>query len=188
METLAEAAKAYRGKGYTCAESVFLAANKVWDLGYTDDLSPIMAGFGGGMHCGEVCGAISGGIAAMGLKYCGGNGHNSPLLSIKCNLFVTTVRERAGHIRCDELGPIFRTEEEDCDPTVVMIAKILEEVDALEVDVPEVVDYDLRYPPAGKPGFREMFEQAKEKLARTSSAVALNADRDDLVRGGKPMA
>ncbi len=185
MQTVSEAAVEYRGQGYTCAESVFLAANKVWNLGVSEDLSPIMSGFGGGMHCGGVCGAISGGIAALGLKYCGGNGHNSPLLSIKCNLFVTTVQERAGHVRCDELGPIYRTEEEDCDPTVVMIAKILEEVDALQVDIPETVDYDLRYPPEGKPGFRELFARAREKLA--GSGATLAADRDDLVRSGKLM-
>ena len=185
MKTVAQAAKEYRGKGYTCAESVFLAANDVWDLGFSEDISPIMSGFGGGMHCGEVCGAISGGIAALGLKYCGGNGHNSPLLSIKCDLFVATVRERAGHIRCAELGPIYRTEEEDCDPTVVMIAKILEEVDALEIDIPKVVDYDLRRPPEGKPGFRELYAQAKAKLGE--SDMALQSDRNDLTRSGKLM-
>ncbi|MGI6756031.1 MAG: C-GCAxxG-C-C family protein [Atopobiaceae bacterium] len=186
MTTLAEAAKAYRGKGYTCAESVFLAANDVWNLGFTEDISPIMAGFGGGMHCGEVCGAISGGIAAMGLKYCSGNGHNSPLLSIKCNLFVTTVKERAGSCRCDELGPKYRTLEEDCDPTVVMIAKILEEIDALELDIPEIVDYDLRNPPAGKPGFNQLFTDAKEKLAANTD-LALHT-RQDLVKGDQQMA
>ncbi len=55
--------------GYNCAQSVFYAFCE--DLGVDQDTSLKMAcGFGAGMgRKGEVCGAVTGGIMALGVKY-----------------------------------------------------------------------------------------------------------------------
>ena len=141
-----------------------MAANEAWNLGLGDESLSMLGGFGGGMHAGYVCGAISGGIAALSAKYNKGNGHNTPELTVKCKLFVNTVRERTGYLNCSDLAPIYKTPEENCDPTVVLITSILDEVEALELDFPETLDYDMRFPPEGKPGFDEFYAMAEEKM------------------------
>ena len=167
MKKVTDFVKKYRGMGYTCAESTLLAANEAWDLKLGPEASAMMGGFGGGMHCGYVCGAVSGGVAALSCKYNQGSGHTSPLLTIKCNLFVNTVRERLHYLNCEDLAPIYRTPEENCDPTVIAITRILDEIEALEIDLPEHCDYDLRFPPEGKPGFPEIIAAANKKLQTT---------------------
>lgn len=164
MGTVTDNVTKYRRQGYTCAESTLLAANDAWDLGLKEDSIKLMGGFGGGMHCGYVCGAISGGIAALSSKYRQGSGHNSPLLSVKCKLFVETVEKRLGYLRCDELAPIYKTPDGNCTPTVLKITEILDEIDAVEIDIPEHSDYDLRFPPEGKPGFAYYVSEAEKKL------------------------
>ena len=53
---------------YNCAQTVLLAFCE--DLGMEEALAlKISTGFGGGMRQGEVCGAVTGGIMAIGLKY-----------------------------------------------------------------------------------------------------------------------
>ena len=164
MKKVSDYVKKYRSQGYTCAESTIMAANEAWELNLSPESTRLLGGFGGGMHVGTVCGAISGGIAALSARYNKGTGHNSPLLTVKCKLFVNEVEERTGHIRCDELQPIYKTPEEDCDPTVVLIAGILDEIEEVEITIPENCGYDLRFPPEGKPGFKEYYEQAKAQL------------------------
>ena len=55
--------------GYSCAQSVFYAFCE--DLGVEEDTALKLAcGFGGGMgRKGEICGAVSGGILALGARY-----------------------------------------------------------------------------------------------------------------------
>lgn len=61
----------YSGEGFNCAQIVCAAAAK--KLGITEETAHLMAAcLGGGMESGEVCGAFSGGLIAIGLKY--GNG------------------------------------------------------------------------------------------------------------------
>jgi len=61
-------------RGYNCAQSVLLAMAEHW--GIENELIPKVAtGFGGGIgRCGSVCGALVGGIMAIGVKY----GSNEP--------------------------------------------------------------------------------------------------------------
>jgi C_GCAxxG_C_C family probable redox protein len=61
-------------KGYNCSQSVLLAMSEHWGL--ENDLVPkIATGFGGGIgRCGSVCGALSGGVMALSIRY----GTNEP--------------------------------------------------------------------------------------------------------------
>lgn len=173
MANVQDFAKKYRSMGYTCAESTIRAANEAWDLGLGEDALRMLGGFGGGMHSGYVCGAISGGVAALSSRYNKKDGHSSPILSVKCKLFLNTVQERTGFLNCADLMPKYKTPEEGCDPTVVLITGILDEVEALKLDIPEQLDYDLRYPPEGKPGFDDFYNAAREQLKNAHSDVVL---------------
>jgi C_GCAxxG_C_C family probable redox protein len=68
-EDVIQSAKSYAAKGFLCSESVLLAISE-W-LEIRNELIPKMAtGFGAGIGgYGSVCGAISGGIMALGLKF-----------------------------------------------------------------------------------------------------------------------
>ena len=55
--------------GYNCAQSVFSSFSEEFGLDRNTALR-IANGFGGGVRCGEVCGAVSGATMAIGLK-CG---------------------------------------------------------------------------------------------------------------------
>ena len=62
-------ARNYANQGYLCSEAVLLAAKAWW--GTQDKLIPrIATGFGAGVgRQGLICGAISGGIMALGIQY-----------------------------------------------------------------------------------------------------------------------
>ena len=57
--------------GYNCAQSVLLALYEHLEPESKNELVPkIAAGFGGGIgRCGSVCGALTGSIMAVGIKY-----------------------------------------------------------------------------------------------------------------------
>ena len=164
MRKVTDLVKKYRDMGYTCAESALLAANEAWELGLKPEDCRIMAGFGGGFHAGDVCGALSGAAAALSLKYAGPNGHQSPLLSLKCRLLFEGTRERLGTHTCRGLAPVYRNREENCTPTVWEITKILDEIEEMDLSVvPLSIDYDMRHVPEGKPTIEELFGRCREQ-------------------------
>ncbi len=69
MGWVARAARARRDEGYHCAESVFLAVAAGFDDGYNESLR-LNTGLGGGIaRTGRTCGAITGGVLALGHLY-----------------------------------------------------------------------------------------------------------------------
>lgn len=68
--------------GYNCAQSVLLTLSEHWKS--KNELIPkIATGFGGGIgRCGSVCGALAGGVMAIGIKY--GANQPSPEERRKC--------------------------------------------------------------------------------------------------------
>jgi len=71
---LCEKAVARFLEGYNCAQSVLLTMFEHWND--ENELIPrIATGFGGGIgRCGSVCGALTGGVMALGIEY----GTNEP--------------------------------------------------------------------------------------------------------------
>jgi C_GCAxxG_C_C family probable redox protein len=64
-----ERALTHFSQGYNCAQSVLLAMFEYWS-GKSDLIPKIATGFGGGMgSCGSVCGALTGGLMALGIRY-----------------------------------------------------------------------------------------------------------------------
>jgi C_GCAxxG_C_C family probable redox protein len=58
------------GKGHSCAQAVFSAFAEQMGMDYQTAVK-LSSGFGGGMGLGSVCGAVTGAIMAIGLKYGG---------------------------------------------------------------------------------------------------------------------
>jgi C_GCAxxG_C_C family probable redox protein len=70
-EELCQKAVTYFRSGYNCSQSVLLTLAEHIDPQSKNELIPkIATGFGGGIgRCGSVCGALTGGIMAAGIKY-----------------------------------------------------------------------------------------------------------------------
>lgn len=66
-EEAAKIAASHFREGYNCAESVLMAMQEVWHMEKRPDIA---TGFGAGIgRRGSVCGAVTGGIIAINLKY-----------------------------------------------------------------------------------------------------------------------
>ena len=63
-----ELAVKYHDDGYNCAQAVLCSLSEYTELDEKTALA-IAAGFGGGLRSGEVCGAISGAVMALGMAF-----------------------------------------------------------------------------------------------------------------------
>ena len=146
METKSEIAVAKFMEGFNCAQSV--AYSFCNDLHFDENTALMMAcGFGGGMgRKGEVCGAVSGGILVIGIKYGRGEKDNpsaADLTYAHTRKLMEQFAEKHGSCRCRELldGCDLTTEEGQkrfkendmknriCKPCVQSAVEILEAIE-----------------------------------------------------------
>jgi len=105
MSGLSEQAVERFHEGYNCAQAVLSVFSEKYGM-KKEDAYRIATGFGGGMRCGEACGAVTGGILVIGLKY--GNstleeGNTKMLCYEKTTEFTNVFRERKGSVVCRDL-------------------------------------------------------------------------------------
>ena len=125
--------KYYKDTNYNCAEAVFSAAAEAWGLDISDDVIRTMGCGGGGMGGAIVCGAVTGGSAALSYKFVEGDGgYTSPEMMKKVRTYIRKVREAYGSENCKDLRPQFYSKEERCFQTISKIATILDEVYEME--------------------------------------------------------
>ncbi len=67
MATQSEKAKALFDSGFNCAQSVVAVFSEKYGLSKSHALK-VASGFGGGLRCGEVCGAAAGAAMVIGLR------------------------------------------------------------------------------------------------------------------------
>lgn len=103
--SIKEKAVSYHDAGYNCAQSVLAALSEYTGLDEETALA-VSAGFGGGLRSGEVCGAISGAVMAIGMACPFTDSKDTEskdkiaLLAKEC---VAAGREKFGCVRCEEL-------------------------------------------------------------------------------------
>jgi len=92
-------------EGYNCAQSVLLTMFEHWN-GENELIPKIATAFGGGIgRCGSVCGALTGGVMALGIKY----GTNEPSLEKRLKVyklaqkFLKSFEKHHGSVLCREL-------------------------------------------------------------------------------------
>ena len=100
--TVKERAVEYHNTGCNCAQSVLCALHDYTGL---DDQTAqrISAGFGGGARWGELCGAITGGIMALGLANNHANGAPSGSVAKLTTELTKAFRAEYGCVRCQDL-------------------------------------------------------------------------------------
>ncbi|MCG8696501.1 MAG: C-GCAxxG-C-C family protein [Bacteroidales bacterium] len=115
MKTLNENASGLFSNGYNCSQAVLCAGYEQVNIDKNSALK-LAAAFGGGIARNQkVCGAVTGGLMAIGLKY--GKGTNdSDDCKMKTyemsNRFIAEFKEKYGSIDCiDLVGHDMNTEE-----------------------------------------------------------------------------
>ncbi|MCE5195889.1 MAG: C-GCAxxG-C-C family protein [Negativicutes bacterium] len=91
--------------GFNCAQIVLAAFAEPLGLD-TDTARRLAAGFGGGLYCGEVCGAYAAAVMVLGLRY--GSAADAPaerkaLLKAKVQLLQAYFLEEYPGLRCLEI-------------------------------------------------------------------------------------
>lgn len=106
MNSIEESVQLFE-QGYVCSQAVFAAFCQ--DFGLEKDMAlKIGACFGSGMRKGEVCGACTGALMALGLKY----GDDKSKSNEACERFLDEFENKNGSYICrDLLGCDIRTEE-----------------------------------------------------------------------------
>ncbi|MHA2369121.1 MAG: C-GCAxxG-C-C family protein [Candidatus Hodarchaeales archaeon] len=92
--------------GYNCAQAIFAASSEHLGLGTVDhDTSVrIASAFGGGItRTGNVCGALTGAVMALGLKYGGATYKDQEKANAVAGKLLTEFTSRHGSIICREL-------------------------------------------------------------------------------------
>ena len=100
-----EKATALHESGFNCAQSVLCALGAYTGLDEKTALA-ISGGFGGGVNCGEICGAASGAVMALGLASPHTDGADVEAKARARKLaaaFNRAFREKYGCIRCVDL-------------------------------------------------------------------------------------
>ena len=92
-----EDAVRFHQMGCNCAQSVLASVGKYTGLDQDTALS-VAAGFGGGVRSGEVCGAISGAVMALGLLQ-----EDKRAVAVLAHDCVEAFRKQYGCVRCLEL-------------------------------------------------------------------------------------
>lgn len=92
-------------EGYNCAQSVLLTMFEYWN-GKNELVPKIATAFGGGIgRCGSICGALTGGVMVLGIKY----GTNEPSLEKRLEAyeqarkFYKRFERQHGSVFCREL-------------------------------------------------------------------------------------
>ena len=112
-----------------CAETLLYAANEAYNLNLPKDALKTMAGFGGGMVIEDVCGALTGAIAALGVLYVEDKAHESEILKTLVPDLIQKFEEKLGTKNCKLLKDKYREDEPiKCKKIVLIAALALEEV------------------------------------------------------------
>lgn len=126
---LVDIVKKYYKMGYNCAESIVHAGNEYYGLGLSDHDMKMVAAFGAGIQCGDVCGALLGSACVISSKYIEVKAHDQSVELRKITMkLVLKFQKDMGSRLCAEIKPKFFDREERCLKTVMRAASILEEV------------------------------------------------------------
>lgn len=106
-------------KHFNCAQSVLMSLTEYTGID-SDTSENVAAGFGSGMQCKEMCGAISGGIMALGLAAEG----DSAKAQRATRALTDLCKEHYGCLRCADL----KNNKIICDDIIEFAADNAEEI------------------------------------------------------------
>jgi C_GCAxxG_C_C family probable redox protein len=109
----------YYREGYNCTQAVLKAAHEFMELEQDkNSLLKMSMGLGVGMYIGETCGAVTGAIMALGIKYGTtepNDRENLRKLYKQIKIFETNFKEKNCSLNCKELKTIYKI---DCEKVI----------------------------------------------------------------------
>lgn len=117
----------YIKKDYNCAEAVLRTANEEYGLGITEDALKLVSGFGGGMGCGETCGALSSAMTVISSFMVGEKAHATDGFGANCAEFCGQFEKTLGSTKCSVLKEKNTIEGQRCFKTVEDSYRLLEQ-------------------------------------------------------------
>ena len=124
--TTKEKALALHTEGFNCAQSVLAACAEYVGIDEKQALA-ISGPFGGGMRCGEMCGAVSGGLMAVGLCCPFDDADNAEAkakIAMLAKQFTGEFKENMGNLRCLDL----KKDGVPCDKLIAYAAELTEKI------------------------------------------------------------
>ncbi len=116
----AETASSLHEKGCNCCQAVIMSCCEKFGL-EQEQAYALGAFFGAGMRTGEVCGAVSGALMGLGLKY----GDENNRQCGKSREFLQAFRDAFGTLLCREI--LAQHEKKICPVLINFAAKYLED-------------------------------------------------------------
>ncbi|NBG87281.1 C-GCAxxG-C-C family protein [Isachenkonia alkalipeptolytica] len=105
---------------------MLLGGNKYYGLNLKKETITTMRGFGGGMHTEELCGALSGGVAVIGVIFSEKKEYDQDKIKEATKEFVEKFSQELTSTNCQEVKNIYREEVYKCSPVVGKAGEILE--------------------------------------------------------------
>lgn len=107
---------------------MLLGGNDYYELELTDETFQVLSGFGGGLSTEELCGALSGGVAVLGVLFNKDQDYDKENIKEATKDFVESFQEQLTSTNCKTIKDLFRDEMRKCIPVVDTAARVLEEV------------------------------------------------------------
>jgi C_GCAxxG_C_C family probable redox protein len=126
--------------GFNCAQSVLKQFSN--ELGLTEEQALLLAsGFGSGFHIGSVCGALAGGVMALGLALGFVDPHDKARINEATKDLVECFKDNVGEIECRYILGLDITDaeqkqkareegifEEHCDPAISLTVRKVQDI------------------------------------------------------------
>ena len=122
--------KKYYDKSYNlnCAEVIIYAANEEYGLNLNKEAFKTMSAFGGGMAVEDVCGAITGSLAVIGIMFTKNISHESTKIKELSKKFFQEYENILGFRDCRELKEKYHNYDIRCSIMVETAADVLEKI------------------------------------------------------------
>ncbi len=113
---------------YNCAETILHAADEVYSMNLSKETFKVMAPFGGGLGVEDICGALTGAAAAIGILFTNERGHESPKARELTIKLVNSFKSKLGTYNCKILKERYKSEDQRCSIMIAVAAETLEEI------------------------------------------------------------
>ena len=120
-----EKARELHESGFNCAQSVLGACDKYSGLDHITAMN-VAGALGGGVRCGEICGAVSGGAIVLSCAFPHNDSsrpEDKTRIAAITKRYAETFKEKFGCIRCDDL----KSNDCDCNELIEFCAQLAEE-------------------------------------------------------------
>ncbi len=113
--------------GTNCAVSVLLAASDFYNLGLTKEDAKLVVAYGGGVGCGNFCGALAGALAALGKILLPEGELTAPDFRDRCAGFLKKFEDEWGTVMCAPIKEKNSAHPLGCKLTMEITGNLLQE-------------------------------------------------------------